>query len=258
VTVSSPTSTSGASPHESYADIVSRLAVSASKSNRGAGGYTRWVNRPLGRRAAAFAFLRGFTPNQLTALNSLLIFPTMVLMAVIEPGWLWSSVAALLLMAGYVLDSADGMLARLRGGGSKAGEWLDHVADAVKTAMIHAVIAIVWFRFYDLPDGWLVVPLAFGVVHCTYYFSIMLADDLRRLAKVERREAPPATPPSAEPAPVLRSLIMLPNDWGVLCLLLFTLPVSWLFVAGYTALLAANTLFVLAGWVRWYRELVTL
>ena len=253
-----PASPAASTSQESYGALVSRLAATASKSNRGAGGYTRWVNRPLGRRAAAFAYLHGLTPNQLTAINASLIFPTMVLLAVIQPAWAWNVPAALVLMAGYVLDSADGQLARLRGGGTKAGEWLDHVADAVKTAMIHAVIVVVWFRFYDLDDRWLVVPLAFGVVHCTYYFSIMLADDLRRLAKVERQDPLAAGPPSQEPAPVLRSVIMLPNDWGVVCLLLMLLPVQSLFVTGYTALLAANTLFVLAGWVRWYRELVTL
>jgi phosphatidylglycerophosphate synthase len=246
------------SAQETYGQIVARLAATAGKSNRGAPGYTRWVNRPLGRRVAAVAFLRGMTPNQLTALNALLIFPTLLLIALVEPRWWWNVLAGLLLLAGYVLDSADGQLARLRGGGSKAGEWLDHVADAVKTGMAHAVLVVAWYRFYDLDPVWLLVPLAFGVVHFVYYFSLMLADDLRRLAKVERGDPRPSVPASSEPAPVIRSFIMLPNDWGVLCLVLMLLPVQWLFVTAYSLLLAANALFVLAGWVRWYRELVTL
>ena len=243
----------------SYAELLAELKAGAGKSNRGAAGYTRWVNRPLGRRVAAVAHRLGMTPNQLTALNSLIIFPVLISLAVVRPTFWWTVPAGLLLLAGYVLDSADGQLARLRGGGSKAGEWLDHVADAVKTSLVHGVLVVTWFRFYDFPSlAWVLLPIAFGVVHSTYYFSLMLADDLRRLAKVERRVPPPTTPASQEHAPVLRSFLMLPNDWGVLCLAIMLLPVQWLFVTIYGALLAANTLFVLAGWVRWYRELVTL
>ena len=249
----------GGTATRSHADLVAELRRGAGKSNRGAPGYTRWVNRPLGRHVAALAHRLGMTPNQLTALNSLIIFPTLVSLAVVKPTFWWTVPAGLLLMLGYVLDSADGQLARLRGGGSKAGEWLDHVADAVKTAMVHAVLVVTWYRFFEFPSAaWLLLPLAFGVVHSTYYFSIMLADDLRRLAKVERRVPAPTTPASLEHAPVLRSFIMLPNDWGVLCVAIMLLPLQWVFVAVYSLLLAANTVFVLAGWVRWYRELVTL
>src|SRR6476646_9176670 len=69
VTTPTPTSTDQGRP-ESYADVVRHLAARASKTNKGAPAYTRWVNRPLGRRAAAAAYLRSMTPNQLTAINA--------------------------------------------------------------------------------------------------------------------------------------------------------------------------------------------
>jgi phosphatidylglycerophosphate synthase len=181
----------------------------------------------------------------------------LILIAVIPPAGPWNLFAGLLLMAGYVLDSADGQLARLRGGGSKAGEWLDHVVDAVKTALVHGALAVAWFRFYEFDSAaWLLIPLAFGVVHSTYFFSLMLADDLRHLAKVERGGI--AAGSSRKRRGVLRSILMLPNDWGVLCIALMLLPFQWLFVTVYALLLAANTVFLFAGWARWYRELVML
>ena len=242
----------------SYRDVVHRLASGASKSNRGAGGYTRWVNRPLGRRVAAYSYLRGLTPNQLTFVNALLIFPAMLAMALVAPGG-WTVAAVVALLAGYVLDSADGQLARLRGGGSAAGEWLDHVVDAVKTGVFHAVMVVVWFRFYDLDSAaWLLVPLGFLVVHLSFFFSLMLADDLRRLDKVKRGTTAPPVDVTSERAPVLRSLIVLPNDWGVVCLTVLLLAVQPVFMTLYTGLFLANVLFLAYGWVRWYRELVTI
>jgi len=260
---SAPAQTSGdgapVTPSSSYAEVLAHVRRTGGKSNRGAAAYTRWVNRPLGRRVAALSYRRGWTPNQLTAVNACLILPTLVLIAVVRPNPLWNVVAALLLLSGYVLDSADGQLARIRGGGSKAGEWLDHVTDALKTALVHAVVAVVWFRFYEFDSqAWLLVPLAFGVVHSTQFFSLMLADDLRRLARVERREPAMKAPEAPGTAPILRSLLVLPNDWGVFCLVLMLLSAQWWFVAAYGALFAVNLLFLLAGWVRWYRELVTI
>ncbi len=252
------TSSTRRAPTGTYREIVQQLSAGASKTNKGAPGYTRWVNRPLGRRAAAWGYLHGRTPNQLTFTNAAVIFPVFVLIALVEPSAWWSPLAALLLLAAYVLDSADGMLARLRGGGSKAGEWLDHAIDSAKTSTVHVVVAVAMYRFYDLDTAaWLLVPLAFGIVHATYFFALMLADDLRRLAKVERGvSASPVV--TNEKASTLRSLIMLPNDWGVLCLTLALLPVPWLFITVYGLLLVANALFLAAGSVRWYRELVTL
>jgi phosphatidylglycerophosphate synthase len=172
--------------------------------------------------------------------------------------WAISVPAALMLMAGYVLDSADGQLARFNGGGTKAGQWLDHVSDALKTALFHAVIAVVWFRYYDISNTiWLLIPVAFGVVHSTFFFSIMLADDLRMLADTKHSTI------GLQKRQVLRwdafqSFLKLPNDWGLMCMTLMILPAQSLFRPTYAFLLCANTVFLLVGWVRWYRELAKL
>ena len=51
---------------------------------------------------------------------------------------------------------------------------------------------------------------------------------------------------------------MLPNDYGVLCLTMVLLPLPSTFIVTYTALLVANAAFLLAGSMRWFREMKTL
>ena len=55
-------------------------------------------------------------------------------------------VVSLLLILGYALDSADGQLARLLGGGTPEGEWLDHVIDSAKLATIHLAVLVSLYR----------------------------------------------------------------------------------------------------------------
>ena len=62
-------------------------------------------------------------------------------------------------MFGYALDSADGQVARLTGGGSLLGEWLDHMIDSTKIAALHLAVLLHACRHTDLPAGWLLVPL---------------------------------------------------------------------------------------------------
>lgn len=241
-------------------EVLSRLA-DAQKSSRGAAGYSRWVNRRLGRQIAAIAYLRGLTPNQVSSISAVFTFGAIAALAVIRPSWLLAVLVTAALLIGYAFDSADGQVARLRGGGSVAGEWLDHVLDALKVSSIHLVIAVAWFRFYDLDHAaLLLIPLGFAVVSAVFFFAITLSDMLRRIANTRAGGAGVATASvnPNESAPILRSLIVLPNDYGVLCLCMLLISLHTAFIAAYTALFAANALFLLVGSVRWFREMGTL
>lgn len=239
------------------AEVVARLA-GAQKSNRGAAGYSRWVNRPLGRQFAAIAYLAGLTPNQVSLLSAACTYTAIVLVAAVTPTWPVSVLIALLLVLGYALDSADGQVARLRRTGSPAGEWLDHVLDSIKLATFHLAVAICWFRFFDLDHpAWLLVPLGFSAVSTVFFFSLLLADMLRRIER-QRGGGSDVTTASVDPneaAPVLRSLIVLPNDYGVLCLVMVLLAAHSAFLAVYTVLFVASVLFLAAGLFRWFREM---
>lgn len=242
---------------ENRSDAVRRLAA-AQKSARGAGAYSRWVNRPVGRQLAALAYVWGWTPNQVTALSAVCSAAGILLLALVSPG-IWMAIGvAVLLALGYALDSADGQLSRLRGGGSAGGEWLDHVVDAVKVSSLHAAVLVSWYRFFDLPsEAMLLIPLVYGVVAASSYFALTLTDQLRRVAAAKAGEAAVATPlvNPGEHAPVLRSLLVLPNDYGLLCVAMVLLAVPAAFVVVYSLLLVANLGYFLLGCAKWYREM---
>lgn len=246
-------------PAPSHRDVVARLAA-AQKSNRGAPGWSRWVNRPVGRQLAAFAYRRGMTPNQVTAASATVSAAAIALLATLRPTVATGVLVAALLVLGFALDAADGQLARLTGTGSPAGEWLDHVVDATKTALIHGAVLVAWYRFFDLPDALLLVPLVFGAEASVFFFAIILSEQLRRrgrAAALDGAGATPATPvpASAEPAPVLRSVLVLPADYGVLCVTFLLLGFHDVFVVVYGLLAAANVVFLLGKLPQWYREM---
>jgi len=152
------------------------------------------------------------------------------------------------LMFGYALDAADGQLARLRHGGSKAGEWLDHVADVIKLSTIHGAIAISLFRFAELPPSVLLIPLAFGAVQNIHFFSYILTYQLRYhggtpLAKDESRPG------------ILKSVLSAPTDYGLMCFVLMTRFAPTVFLWVYGIMLLGYAGYVALALPKWYRDL---
>ena len=227
------------------------------KTNKGAPAYSRLVNRPMGRLFAAVAFVLGRTPNQVTMVSASFTFGAVALIALVPPT-LWAAIiTCAMLVLGYALDAADGQLARLRGGGSVAGEWLDHVVDAVKIATLHLAVLISWYRFHDGDDRvhhlQLLIPLGYQVVSSVLFFVIILNDQLRRA----HRGTTDMLLAGAGSSSTLYSLAVVPTDYGLLCVV-FALR-SWEhgFLWSYSALLAANAAFVVLALVKWYREMRT-
>jgi phosphatidylglycerophosphate synthase len=228
--------------------ILRQLAGAQKVAARGAPAYSLFVNRPLGRVPAAVAFRLGWTPNMVTALSAGFSLAGVLVLALADPS-LGSGIAIwLLLAAGYVLDSADGQLARLRGGGSPVGEWLDHVVDAWKISSVHLAVLVMAFRHPDsLEPVWLLVPLGFAVVAAVAFFAMTLNDLLK--AKYAAGAAPRAA------STPLRSLLGLPTDYGVLCLSFVLLGAPPVFFAGYTALFLANLLYLALALVKWFGDM---
>lgn len=230
----------------------------AQKSSKGAAAYSRYVNRPLGRPLAATAFALRMTPSQVTVVSALCTLSGVALIALLEPT-VWSSLLVCgLLVLGYALDSADGQLARLTGGGSVAGEWLDHFFDSLKLASIHLAVLVCWFRFFDLGEAWLLVPLGFAVVANTFFFGIMATDFLRRIHRLESPSGAVEPPREAWRSGSLYSLAVIPNDYGFLCLAFALLWWQPGFVAVYTALAAINAVLLVLAASRWHRSLAGL
>lgn len=198
---------------------------SAQKPGSSDPAYLRWVNRPLGRRAAAAAYVVGLRPNTVTALSGLLSLVALVLIAVAPVTPIIASAAAVLLLLGYILDSADGQLARLTRSSSLAGEWLDHVVDAARLPLFHLAIAAHFFRAGQ--PLWLVgAATGYLVLTSLWFFAQTLAEKLLPTSKTS----------TVKPAWV--SWVKTPYDVGTLYLAAFTLAFPELFATIYLLLFA--------------------
>ena len=234
---------------ETVTQTVRRLA-GAQKGAQGAPAYSRFVNRPLGRVLAALAFHAGLTPNAVTAVSAVWTAAGIALVAVAPLGWATGAAVSACLVLGYALDSADGQLARLRGGGSPAGEWLDHVVDSAKIASIHLAVFLGLSRVDSIGRGWLLVPLAFSVVAVVHFSATLLNEALRAQHGARTRAARTDARPG-----VLRSLLVAPTDYGVLCLVFVLLGAPAVFLGAYGLLALGTAGYVVLALGRWYREM---
>ncbi|CAN5618509.1 CDP-alcohol phosphatidyltransferase family protein [soil metagenome] len=227
----------------------------AQKSAVGVPAYLRFVNRRIGGWIAAVGYGLGLTPNHLTALSALFSFAGIAALVGIDPGPVAAALIAASLLLGYAFDSADGQLSRVRGGGKPSGEWLDHVVDVAKTSSLHAGVVVSLARYGDLgSDRWLAIPLAFGVVNITFFFGMMLRDQLG--AKPPKPAAGDASSTGA--GSVLRSIALLPMDYGTLCFAFFALAWPTAFLVVYGALFAFMALFTVQSFAKAHRSLSAL
>ena len=233
----------------SYGEIVRRLAGAQKVSLPGSPPYSVYVNRKVGRLIAAWAYRAGLTPNAVTAVSATLTFAGILCIALVPPAP-WSGILVWLLLAlGYACDSADGQVARLRGGGSPAGEWLDHVVDAAKLSSLHIAVAIAMFRFFALPSAWwLLLPLLYTVVSAVTFFGMILNDLLR-----QARGGDAARRPGARSA--AHTILLLPTDYGILCLVFVLLGWPMVFTIAYGLFFIANLGALALALPRWFGQM---
>lgn len=228
------------------------VLATAQKSPVGTPAYSRRINRAMARRVAAAGAVAGLSPNVATALSALLSALGLALLFTAEPSLPMGLAVAVLLAAGYVMDSVDGQLARLRGVGSLSGEWLDHTVDCVKTCLLHLAVLVSFYRWPPEPDELgrgvvLLVPMVFLVADITLYFGILTLPHLRA------RTASTALSRTTEGP--LREWLVLPNDYGLICWTFVLLAWPPVFLAAYALLAAANLAFLALAWAKWWCEL---
>jgi phosphatidylglycerophosphate synthase len=236
----------------SFTDSYRRLAAAQKGRGRGAPAYSLYVNRPVGRVLAAAANVVSLTPNHVTVISACFTFLGVVLIATVPASLPLGVVVWLLLAIGYAWDSADGQVARLRGGGSPAGEWLDHVIDSGKIVALPLAVAIGAYRFFALPSvAWLLVPLGLAVVGTVSFFGMILNDLLRA-----REHAPQSVELGG--STLARSLLGLPTDYGILCLsfVLWGWPAG--FIAVYSLLAICALAYLVLALPVWFRKMARL
>ena len=245
--------TSSESGAEGFGSALRRLKH-AQKSGKGAPPYSLYVNRPLGRVFAAAAYQVGLTPNQVTLISGAFTFVGIGVVALGPATWPFGILVGALLMLGYALDAADGQLARLRGGGTLEGEWLDHMVDSAKIACLHLAVLVCFWRTYDLPNpAWLLVPMVFCVASCVHFFGMILVD---LMARVERARS--GAPAPMLPANKIKTLLKMPMDYGVLCIAFFLLGWHLGFFVIYTFLAVGSTGYTLLVVRKWRQDVVAL
>lgn len=223
-----------------------RALKRAQKRRKGVPLYTLCVNRPVGRAIAA-ACPAAVTPNALTIVGALLTYGALVWLLAGARGH-YSFLVGVALVLGFFFDSADGQLARLRGSGSLRGEWLDHVLDSGRIALQH--VATLWFLLrVDVAPAGVVVAVcsAFLVLAVLRFFGGILFD---QLAAVDQTRTTPNAAGSWT-----RSVLMLPMDYGVLCVCYALLPWPSLFALAYALLALATVLSTVALCAAWYSRL---
>ena len=106
---------------------------------------------------------------------------------------------------------------------------------------------ISWFRFVDLPDAMLLVPLAFSVEASVFFFAIVLTEQLRRGAQYARTLRPGRSGPRC----CARSSCCPPTTACSASRSRERRPD--VFVPLYTVLLVLNLFFLLGALPRWFR-----
>ena len=219
--------------------------TSAQKSGVGVPAYLRWVNRGLGRRAAAVAYVLRWSPNQVTGLSMILSVARNGCPCLGSADCGDGTRCQLLLLAGYALDSADGQLARLTGTGSAAGEYLDHVADAMRLPAFHLAVAVYLLRAFD--GAWpLFIALAFAVLSSAWFFAQILAD---KMGVQQAKQS------GDKQASTWVSFVKLPYDAGVLYLLVSLAAWPTVFLLGYSLIFVVNVVVAAGSIGRKYRVL---
>ncbi len=232
----------------SISDSLTRLR-GAQKTSKGAPAYSLLVNRPLGRVLAAVAYQVGMTPNQVTAVSAVFTLTGIAMVATLPPSWLTGLLVCLALVIGYALDSADGQLARLRGGGSLAGEWLDHVLDSLKVSTLHLAVLVMAFRHFDTPTWWLIVPLAFSASYVVNFFGMLLTDLLTRMSSEAKSVAP------GRSGFKVMNMLKLPIDYGLMCVAFLLLGQPSWYVGVYTLQTLAMVGYTAIVLPKWYRDI---
>jgi phosphatidylglycerophosphate synthase len=132
----------------------------ASKKKQDINWFTEWIARPPAAIVVYALRNTPLTPNQVTFLSAIVAAGACAMFALL-PGWTWLVVAALLFEFSFVLDCADGMLARLRKIASPIGHQLDFLMDELKAKLLFACVTVRLWR--DTGDERLLVVGLFGL-----------------------------------------------------------------------------------------------
>jgi phosphatidylglycerophosphate synthase len=134
--------------------------------------WNRFVARPLAALVIVPLARTPVTPNQVT-LATLVVFLAGAALMALGRGWGALVAGAAILEVSYVLDCADGQLARLKGTSSPVGAHLDFLMDELKAFTLVAAVAVrLWLPAHDgrwLLEGLLGLVVVAGAISLTTF-----------------------------------------------------------------------------------------
>ncbi|XYI01617.1 CDP-alcohol phosphatidyltransferase family protein [Sorangium sp. So ce1128] len=107
--------------------------------------FNTYVMRPLAGGVVALLARTAITPNQVTLLN-LAVFVVAAALLVALPTMAGGLAAIAVLELSYLLDCADGMLARHKQLASKEGHLFDFFTDELKAVLLSGALSVRFFR----------------------------------------------------------------------------------------------------------------
>jgi archaetidylinositol phosphate synthase len=141
--------------------------------------WTNYLYYPLSIRLVYAIRNTSITPNALTLASLLLALVGCALFAQGGQACVWAGL--LLVQLSYVVDCADGQLARYKQLFSPLGGWLDQTADRVKEFAVYFSLAYGYSRLHPGPtDIWMWAMVALFALYMLEYLGQI--DLLRRLA----------------------------------------------------------------------------
>ncbi|HEX7837925.1 MAG TPA: CDP-alcohol phosphatidyltransferase family protein [Kofleriaceae bacterium] len=130
----------------------------SSKKRHDINWFTEWIARPPAAVVVYALRKTPITPNQVTFLSAVIAAGACAMFALL-PGYGWLVAAAAVFELSFVLDCADGQLARLRKTASPLGHLLDFLMDELKAMLLFGSVAAgMWRDTHD--DRILLVGLA--------------------------------------------------------------------------------------------------
>lgn len=227
---------------------------SSQKPGKGVPAYTRWVNRRFARWMAATCAALGMSANQVSAVSAIVSLTGIILLLTMQVTPMTGVLVAWILAFGYVLDSADGQVARVTGTGSRAGEWLDHVIDSARTPLIHLAVLVQFFAIHALEPWAVWIPVVYCLISTSHFMSQILAEQLLRTTP-QTNAVESKTTISSGTRDKLRSILMLHTDPGSMCWIFIFWGFPPFFLLVYGLMMLANTLTAVVSMARKYRTL---
>jgi CDP-alcohol phosphatidyltransferase len=178
----------------------------ASKKKNDINWFTEHIARPPAAVVVYFASKTPVTPNQLTFL-SVVVAAIACAIWTLYPGYQALLIAVLLFELSFVLDCADGQLARLRGIASPLGHLLDFLMDELKAMLVLGSLAVRLWR--ESSDPVLLLAGLGGL------FALAAGISLTTFIRRPEYASPPAG--DGSPRPSRRSpirLLVAGLEWG--------------------------------------------